>query len=276
VGADDSPAYQRRTLGRRLRVLRTAARLTFEEAYDRLEMSDTTLNRIERGTTGVGVHAVKSMLDLYGVGAQEWEPILALVREANRKGWWAEFGLTNRSYVAMETAASVVRSFDFGYIHGLLQTEEYMKAVSADSLSAEQTRHTVAIRRIRQCRLVEGPDLLKLMVVVDESAVRRLVGGRAVMRTQLLHLLDMADFADVRVLPLCVGSHVGMHGSFAVLDFPDPDEPAIGYFEHVVRATFVTRTADVERCRLAWEHLRSQALGAADSRALLRRILGEL
>jgi len=256
--------------------LRTAARLTFEEAHERLEMSDTTLNRIERGTTGVGVHTVKSMLDLYGVGAQEWEPILALVREANRKGWWAEYGLTNKSYVAMETAASAVRSFDFGYIHGLLQTEEYMKAIAAGSLSTEQTRHTVAIRRIRQQRLAVGPDGLRLMVVVDESALRRLVGGREVMRGQLLHLLDMAPLAEIRILPAEVGGHVGMHGSFAVLDFPDPDEPSIGYFEHVVRATFLNRKSDVERCRLAWEHLRSLALGAADSKALLRRILVEL
>jgi len=257
-------------------VLRTAARLTFEEAYDRLEMSDTTLNRIERGTTGVGVHTVKSMLDLYGVGAQEWEPILALVREANRKGWWAAYGLTNRSYVAMETAASVVRSFDFGYIHGLLQTEEYMKAISMDSLNAEQTRYTVEIRRIRQRRLVERADLLRLMVVVDESALRRSVGGREVMRGQLRHLLEAVELAEIRILPAAVGGHVGMHGSFAVLDFPDPDEPSIGYFEHVVRATFLNRKSDVDRCRLAWEHLKSQALGAVDSGALIRGILGEL
>ena len=256
--------------------MRTAARLTFEEAYERLEMSDTTLNRIERGTTGVGVHTVKSMLDLYGVGAQEWEPILALVREANRKGWWAAYGLTNKSYVAMETAASEIRSFDLGYIHGLLQTEEYMKAIAAGSLRTEQTRHTMAIRRIRQQRLFSGHDRLRLRVVVDESALRRLVGGREVMRGQLLHLLDATSLAEIQILPAEVGGHVGLHGSFAVLDFPEPDEPSVGYFEHVLRATFINRMADVQRCTLAWEHLRSQALSARESQGLLKRILGEL
>jgi DNA-binding XRE family transcriptional regulator len=279
VGADDSPAYQRRTLGRRLRRLRTAAHLTFEQAYERLELSDTTLNRIERGTTGVGIHTVKSMLDLYGVGADEWEPILDQVREANRKGWWVDHGLTNKSYVAMETAASVVCAFDFGHINGLLQTEDYMTAIfeaRVPAQSAKQLHNLIAIRRIRQQRLLDAHDPLELVTVVDESALRRKVGGREVMRAQLLHLLEMARIATIVVLPASVGGHMGLYGSFVVLDFPDPKEPSIGYFEHVARETFVNRNSDVERCRLTWEHLRSLALGVEDSQALIRRILDEL
>jgi transcriptional regulator with XRE-family HTH domain len=281
VGADDSPAYQRRSLGRRLRALRTAARLTFEEAHDRLEMSDTTLNRIERGTTGVGVHVVKSMLDLYGVGAQEWEPILALVREANRKGWWTSFGLTNKSYPAMETAASVVWDFALAYLPGLLQTEDYMTAVFRSWIAPRtdrQLRNQVSIRQIRQQRLSSAADTLELVAIIDEGALRRLVGGRGVMRAQLRHLLYMAELESVtiHILPAEMGAHVGLLGPFSVLQFADPGEPDVAFFENIFSATFVKRDADVDRCRLTVESLRSSALDPERSMALIRRVLHEL
>lgn len=265
--------------------MRTAARLTFEEAHERLEMSDTTLNRIERGTTGVGVHAVKSMLDLYGVGAQEWEPILALVREANRKGWWTSFGLTNKHHTAFETAAARVRTFSCGYLHGLLQTEGYMEAVFRSALvprSDAQFRNQVEIRKIRQQRLRAPDDPLHLMAVIDESSLWRRVGGTAVFRAQLLHLLDMAALSTVtiQVLPTDVGAHPGLFGSFSVLEFGDPEEPDVGFYEHITGPTFLNREAEVRRCRLVLEHLGSQALSPADSVVLIRRIaegmLGEL
>jgi transcriptional regulator with XRE-family HTH domain len=265
--------------------LRTAARFTFEEAHDRLEMSDTTLNRIERGTTGVGVHTVKSMLDLYGVGAQEWEPILALVREANRKGWWTSFGLTNKHHTAFETAATRVRTFSLGYLHGLLQAEGYMEAVLRAELvprSEAQFGNQVEIRRIRQQRLRVSDDPLHLVAVIDESALRRRVGGTAVFRAQLLHLLEMAELSTVRlqVLPADVGVHLGLFGSFSVLEFGDPEEPDVGFYEHITGPTFLNREAEVRRCRLVLERLSSQALTPADSALLISRIaegvLGEL
>jgi len=261
--------------------LRTAARLTFEEAYERLEMSDTTLNRIERGTTGVGVHTVKSMLDLYGVGAQEWEPILALVREANRKGWWTSFGLTNRSYPAMETAASVVWDFSLAYLPGLLQTEDYMTAVFRTWIAPRterQFRDQVSIRQIRQRRLSSPGDTLELVAIIDEGALRRLVGGLEVMRGQLDYLLEMADLdsVTVHVLPTGLGAHVGLLGPFCVLQFADPGEPDVAYFENISASTFVKRNADVDRCRLVVQSLRSSALDPRRSKALIRRILDEL
>jgi len=277
VGADDSPAYQRRTLGRRLRKLRTAAHLTFEQAYERLELSDTTLNRIERGTTGVGIHTVKSMLDLYGVGADEWEPILELVREANRKGWWVDFGFNNKSYVALETAATVVWTFDCGFINGLLQTEDYMKAVFQNALvprTDKQLRNQIEVRKIRQLRLRSESDQLELVSIIDESTLRRPVGGREVMRAQLRHLLESG--MTIQVLPSEVGAHQGLHGSFLVLRFPDPAEPDVAYYEHVTGPTFLNRAGDIERCRLMLEHLRSLALRPEDSKMLIRRIIDEL
>lgn len=261
--------------------MRTAARLTFEEAYDRLEMSDTTLNRIERGTTGVGVHTVKSMLDLYGVGAQEWEPILALVREANRKGWWTEFGLTNRSYPAMETAASVVWDFALAYLPGLLQTEDYMTAVFRSWIAPRterQFRNQVSIRQIRQQRLSSPEDPLELVAIIDEGALRRLIGGPVVMVGQLRYLLDMAelDSVTIHILPTGAGAHVGLLGPFSVLQFADPHEPDVAFFENIFVSTFVKRDADVDRCRLVVESLRSSALDPQRSKALIRRVLDEL
>ena len=260
--------------------MRTAARLTFEEVYERLEMSDTTLNRIERGTTGVGVHTVKSMLDLYGVGAQEWEPILALVREANRKGWWTSFGLTNRSYPAMETAASVAWEFSLANLPGLLQTEEYMKATLEAwpvPRTPRQFENQVAIRQIRQRRLTSRSDPLDLVAIIDESALRRPVGGGRVMRGQLAHLLAAAelDTVTIQVLPLSVGAHVGLFGSIIVLEFEDPRDPDVGFIENILGPSFVNREADVVRCKLTLERLRSLSLDVEHSKALIRRVVDE-
>ena len=279
MGADDSPAYHRRTLGRRLRRLRQSAGFAFREAGERLELSETTFHRIERGKTKVDIHAVKSMLDLYGVGADEWEPILDLVREANKKGWWAKFGLTNKDYPALETAASAVWAFCFGYLHGLLQTEGYMKAIlHLMPRTEKQLANQMAIRKIRQERLTDEQDPLELIAVIEESALRRPVGGRDVMRAQLLHLLDMAEVntVTIQVLPTEVGAHLGLYGSFSVLQFPDPEEPDVAYYDHIVGPTFVTRAAGVECCRLTIKHLRSLALSSEDSKALIRRIIDEL
>jgi transcriptional regulator with XRE-family HTH domain len=273
VGADDSPAYQRRTLGRRLRRLRTAARLSFAEAVERLELSDTTLNRIERGTTGVGIHTVKSMLDLYGVGADEWEPVLDLVREANKRGWWAEYGLTNKSYPALETAASVVWEFASSYIPGLLQTEGYMEAVfrsSVDVRTGKQFQNQVEIRKIRQRRLVSAEDPLELFALIDEGVLRRPIAQPE----QLAHLLRMTEHptVSIQVLPTGVGAHIGMRGSFSILTFPDPQEPEVGYCEHAMGAMFLNRASDVRVCKSSFEHLRSLALGSEESKALIRRM----
>ncbi|WP_186762830.1 DUF5753 domain-containing protein [Lentzea tibetensis] len=278
MGVDDSPAYYRKALGRQLRRLRRAAGYSVEAAHRQLELSDTTLHRMELGKTKVTIHTAKSMLDLYGVGADEWEPILELVRIANRKGWWARFGLTNKHHTALETAASVIWAFCFGYLHGLLQTEAYMRAVFHTSISPRtesQVANQVEIRKIRQRRLADPDDSLELVAVIDESALRRLVGGRDVMRAQLQHLLDQSE-ASIQVLPAEVGAHLGFFGSFSVLEFPDPEEPAIGYYEHITGPTFVNRAADVDTCKLTFGYLRSIALSMADSRVLIEQIMAEL
>lgn len=277
MAVEDSPAYHRKALGRMLRRLRRAAGYSVQEAYQRLELSETTLHRMELGKTKVTIHTARSMLDLYGVGADEWDPVLDLVREANKRGWWVEYGYDNKSYVALETAASVVWTFDLGFIHGLLQTEDYMMAVFQNAMSPKTTKqidNDVKVRRIRQQRLDSLDDPLELVAIIAESALRQLVGGVDVMRAQLRHLLDTS--ATIRVLPSSVGAHPGLKGSFCVLQFSDADEPDVGYYEQVVSPTFVSRSGDVERCRLTWKHLSSLALRPEESKALITQIMEEL
>lgn len=276
MGVEDSPAYHRKALGKLLRRLRREAGYAFREAFVLLEFSETTLHRMELGLTKVDVHQAKSMLDLYGVPANEWEPILDLVRKGNRRGWWSRFGLTNKSYAALETAATAVYAFCFGYLHGLLQTEAYMEAVfraSQVSRTEKQLRDQIEIRRIRQLRLGSKDDPLQLVAIIDEGALRRPVGGREVMRAQLQHLLDVIG-VTIQVLPVETGAHLGVYGSFSILEFPD--ESMLGYYGHVNGPTFISRAADVERCRLKLETLRSLALSPDDSRELIKRVLEEL
>lgn len=277
MGVDDSPAYHRRALGRLLRRLRREAGYTFQEAFRCLELSDTTLNRMELGKTKVTIHTARSMLDLYGVGADEWRPILDLVRLANKRGWWVVYGYNNQSYVALETAAAVVWAFDFGFIHGLLQTEDYMRAVFAHALvprTEKQVLNEMEVRKIRQRRLASATDPLELVVIIDESALRREIGGRGVMRAQLQHLLDSP--ATILVLPNGAGPHPGLKGSFSVLQFPDPEEPGVGTYEQVAGLALLRRPGDLDRCRLTLKHLQSLALGSDDSKVLIARIMEEL
>jgi hypothetical protein len=211
------------------------------------------------------------MLDLYGVGADEWEPVLDLVREANKRGWWAGYGLTNKSYTALETAASAVWTFALGHLPGLLQTEDYMKAVFRASLlprTEKQLLNDIEIRRIRQQRLTSREDPLKLVTVIDESALRRPIAHRG----QLAHLLEAAEWptVSIHVLPTGVGAHLGMNGSFSILSFPDRYEPEVGYYEHITGSVFLNRPRDVHACKLSFEHLRSAALGSEESKALIR------
>jgi hypothetical protein len=135
----------------------------------------------------------------------------------------------------------------------------------------------VRIRLLRQRRLTEDP-LLELVAIVDETVLRRPVGGVEVMRDQLRHLVGQAALPSVcfQVMPVSVGVHQGMNSSFSVLGFADPDEPAIAYTENAVSATHVHKEAEVRGYKLVFDRLRSEALSPRDSTSLVKQLAAEL
>ena len=272
---------RRRQLARTLRDLRLRAGMTIEAAAPLLDFSPSKLSRIENAHQGVDVHAVRTMMDVFGVGGERWGDILQLTREANAKGWWRAYGLDDRGYLPLEAEASAVCDFTVNYVPGLLQTPDYARALFVGSMQRRTPAaldRDVTVRMIRQERLKSPAEPLALLAVVEESVLHRPVGGASVMRAQLAHLAAEAALSTVtfQVLPTGVGAHPGINGAFTILSFDGLGEPDLAYVEHPVGAVHIEKEEHVARARLVFDHLRSVALSPADSVALVEQVAAQL
>lgn len=271
---------RRLQLGRILRELREQAGLSLETAAPALDWSSSKLSRIENGRQGVDVHGVRTMMDVYGVGGPQWEELLDLTRSTATKGWWRAFGLDDKGYVPLEAEATLVREATAAYVPGLLQTEAYARAVFAIAVHPRTEAvidNLSAVRRIRQERLRSADDPLELVAVLDEAVLRRPVGGPAVMRAQLAHLVEAAalDRVTLQVLPLSVGAYPGLSAPFTLLTFERIDFGDMVYVEHPAGAVHISKEDEVAVARLKFERMRSLALDPDESVALIRRVAAE-
>ncbi|MEU6154785.1 helix-turn-helix transcriptional regulator [Actinosynnema sp. NPDC047251] len=271
------PPFRRRRLGRKLARMRTSADMTLDVAAQCLFKTRSALHRIEKGETLVDVHLVKSMMDLYDA----YDP--GLVEEtvrARERGWWLSLGVENQGYLDVETEAGEIREFCMAVVPGLLQTSEYTRAVF-QAHPLQRTRRwleaDLKVRRIRQKRLTDPENLLRLEAIIDESALRRPVGGAETMREQLVHVVRMADLPNVtiRVLSNERGAHSSMAGGFTVLNFPDAADPSVLYVEHPFGSLHMEEERLTVEAKVAFGHLANQALSPEESVALLERILTE-
>lgn len=265
-----SPVVRRQRLGLELRRLREAAGLTIEQVAERLECSDSKVSRIETGQVGATPRDVRDMLELYDVDAEQRKALVQHAREGRKRRWWDAFGDVPivPAYVGLEVAAASIYTYEPLLVPGLLQTREYATAILQTlSLGAplEQVERRVELRMARQSLLTKGTPAL--WAVIDEAALRRPVGGQAVMRAQLQRLLDAAALPGVtlQVLPFGVGQHAGMDGAFTVLRFPESADPDLVYLEHTDNDLYLERAEDVSRFILVFEQLRSVALNPEES-----------
>ncbi|WP_246256901.1 helix-turn-helix domain-containing protein [Amycolatopsis anabasis] len=280
MSGKSNPNRQKRRLGRKLREMRERADMTLNQAAARLDKTRTSLHRIEVGETLADVHLIRTMMDIYD---QRDDSLLDLSRAARKKGWWyAYLGPTNEpSYVEDEAAATHVVTFEVITIPGLLQTEEYTRALFAgfpSALRESKVDDLVTVRRIRQERLSTTESPLHLHAVIDESALRRMVGGREVMRDQLRRLIAMASLPTVtlQVLPASVGAHAAINGAFTVLSFPEPDEPDVRYVDHEGGTSRIDKPDRVKKTRLVFDHLCATALTPEESIRSLEEVIAEL
>lgn len=276
--ARTSPVLLREEIGRSLRAAREAAGFSLDDAAKKLDLSKSSLSRIELGKQRATVHVVRSMMDLYRFATDD---LLDKVRVAKRPGWWQFHGISDTDFIAMESGASRMCTYTVQFVHGLLQTADYARAVfesgrevRSDAWIADE----LEVRLIRQDRLTDEDHPLELVAVVDELALRRPVGGRAVMRAQLRHLALVAELPTVtlHVLPSTVVSNDAMKGAFMVLDFPDDTHPPITFLETALGDERKDKAAIVHATRLQFEHLRSLALDPEQSVALIERVSDEL
>jgi hypothetical protein len=220
------------------------------------------------------------MLDLYGVIVNDWNPMIDLWIRAKQRGWWRDFGISNRGYVALEHDACLSRNFELDFFPGLLQTEAYMRMIfskggrTGHSKDWIDNQVTVRLRRVERLLDEEAP--LALHAVVDERCVRRNF-GRKVMRDQLGLVLKRADLPNVtiQVMP-DRGPYLGMRGTFTVLDYPDPAEAGVAFIPHAAGAVHLDDPEEVQNCRLGFEHIAKMALSPEESRVFIEEVSAQL
>jgi transcriptional regulator with XRE-family HTH domain len=284
VRAGYQPTALRIALGAQLRRLREASQITTDEAGQAIRATHSKISRLERGRSGAKQRDVADLLSLYGVTDEtERDGLLTLARQANTPGWWQQYNdilpKWFELYVGLEKAASIIRAYEVQFVHGLLQTEAYARAViliANAHAPVEEIDRRVSLRMKRQ-QLLTQPDAPELWAVLDEASLRRPLGGRKVMRAQLEHLLQISDLPNVtlQVVPFDAGPHAAAGGPFTILRFPEPDLPDLVYLEQLNSALYLDQPDAVTDYVAVMDQLCVQAETGTASKDLLRAVLKE-
>jgi transcriptional regulator with XRE-family HTH domain len=278
-----SPTRLKR-LGSALRALRLESELTADQVAKSLGWPGSKVSRIETGKQLASPEDVRKLVGLYGVGADEIEKYVAIARQARQRDWWHKYDdvLPDwfEGYLGLEAEASKISTYESDLVPGLLQTEQYAAAVlDAFPLrtTPEEMERAVDLRRARQARLTDDNPLV-LDAVISETVLRRPIGGPAVMREQLEHLAAMIQRPNItlRLLPFASTEHPGINGAFSVLEFPDPDDGRVVCVEAMTSTLYIEKTRDVGIYRLAYDQIRSAALGPDETADMINATAREL
>lgn len=248
-----APTVGQLVLGKRLQALRENAGLSPAQAAETLHVNQTTVRRMEKAEVGLRILYVERLLQRYGVANDEIQEFLALAEEANKPGWWQDFRDVLPDwfsvYISLEGAAKLIRAYEPHYIPGLLQTADYVRAllrVGFPEACDEELDRRVALRLERQDLLTRS-DAPHLWVVMDETVLRRGIGGPQVMRGQMQRLLAAMEMPNItlQVIRFSAGPHPGAFGPFQLFRFEISELPDIVYLESLTGATYLDQRADV-------------------------------
>jgi transcriptional regulator with XRE-family HTH domain len=257
--------------------MRDAALMTGEEAAGRLGWSPSKISRIETAQTPASPADLRRLLDVYEVDGTQRERLELLVQGLGLRGWWDAYadtlGPEYAALIALEAEAASVRWYSPMLVPGLLQTEQYAREVIRSGfLTAPpgEIERRVQVRMTRQ-RVLTKDSPLRLSVILDEAAILRPVGSAEIMHAQLLQLVNAAGRANIelQVLPLAAGSHPATSGEFTILGFPELIAPDVVYLENMTSDLYVEGEGEVYRYGLAFDHLRTLALGPDESLAAI-------
>ena len=278
------PTVLRMILGRQLQALREKAGMTYEQAAEAIYSSPWTIRRMERAEGGLKPLTVKSLLMAYGVtDDREIDTFLSLSRDASKPGWWHSYDDVLPAWfkvaVGLEESASLIRAYQPQVVPGLLQTEGYIRAITAASFpaaTAGETSRRVALRLARQ-ELLTRPGAPRYWVVMDETVLRRPVGGQEVMRTQLEHLIDAAGLPNVtiQVIPFAAGWHPALYGMFNVYRFRNAELPDIVYSEGLTSAYYLNKPDETAQYTEALDRICAQAASPDQTPGILHDITKE-
>jgi transcriptional regulator with XRE-family HTH domain len=274
----------RLVLGARLRGLREAAGIGPEDAAQTIRGSRSKISRLEHGRTGFKARDMADLLTCYGVSDMaERATLLELAEHANADSWWQAYGDVVPSwleqYLDMERVACLIRAYEAQHVPGLLQTGEYARALLRSGLPGApdaEVERRAELRLVRQ-QVLHDADPARLWVVIDEAALRRRIGGTAVMRDQIARLIEASRLPNVRiqVLPLSAGGHAAGGGSVTVLRFSESELPDVVYLEQMLTAVYLSRQEDSAHYREVLNRLTTQAGDLNATTATLERLLQE-
>jgi transcriptional regulator with XRE-family HTH domain len=280
------PTVLRIFLGGQLRKLREAAGITPDRAGYEIRASRSKISRVEHGRVSFKERDVADLLTLYGVTDEaERRRMLNLAQHANSQGWWSRYDDVMpdwfETYVGLEQATSLIRTYELQFVPGLFQTEDYARAVTVlghRSASAEEIERRVGLRLQRQQVLTRPDATPRVWAVIDESALRRPLGGRDVMRAQLAHLVELAELPQVtlQVMPFDRGGHSAAGGSFSILRFAEPELPDIVYIEQLTGALYLDRLEEADHYREVMNSLSAEAETPAESARQLKILISEI
>jgi len=279
------PAVRRRRLGAELRRLRALAGLTSGEAADRAGWHQSKVSRIETGHSSVRAEDVNLLIDVYAVRDRDVRDLLrTLAGHGHQRGWWHDFRdvlpTEYRDFITLETGATRARSMENSVVPGLLQTPAYARALTRDvmpQLTEREVDALVDVRIARQAVLRQDRPL-ELWAVLDESVLRRGVGGPGVMAEQLTHLREAADLPQVRlqVLPFAAGGHQGVTNSFVIFSYPRIADLDVVVVDHLTGSLYVDRKEDIAAYEAAFVRLSGRALHREESAEMINGICKEV
>ncbi|MGW2559353.1 helix-turn-helix domain-containing protein [Streptomyces sp. NPDC001514] len=280
-----APTVGQVVLGKRLQDLRERAGLKREEAAKVLRVAPATIRRMEMAEVALKIPYVQLLLRAYGIPDDEADGFVQLAEEANRPGWWQRFhdvlpGWFSM-YVSLEGAASLIRAYEPHFVPGLLQTEDYARAVmrsgALGGTSADDIERHVALRMERQALLTRA-EAPRFWVIVDETVLRRPAGGPQVMRAQIDRLLEATALPNVtlQVAEFATGPHPGTYGPFVLFRFAVPELPDMVYSEYLTGAVYLDARPEVASHLEVMDRMAAQAATAQRTKDILRGVRKEL
>jgi transcriptional regulator with XRE-family HTH domain len=279
---------RRRQLSAILRQYREESGLTAKEVADRILSNPSKITRLEKGQRAATLRDIRDLCQIYGVPDHACDELMELARGSRKRGWWQDAGLDPalQTLIGMEGAAKTISEFEVIAIPGLLQTQDYAEAIITRWIPDDTSRRKSAVdARMRRQQIFQGDSPPAMKVVLDEAAIRRVVGGRDVMRGQLNHLCDLItkSAVDLKVIPFSAGAHLGVSNGFTVLEFQkatsisaEPAIPGVVYLEQSNGNSYLDDPADVQQHLAAFGRLTTQALTVTKSLDLLRAAVREI
>jgi hypothetical protein len=279
------PTVLRILLGAQLRRLREHKGISREDAGWEIRASGSKISRMELGRVSFKERDVADLLTLYGVTDQkEREALLSLARQANSPGWWHHFGDILppgfQSFLGLESAATLIRTYEIQFVPGLLQTGDYARAIMLlghPDEKPDEIDRRVALRLQRQ-QVLTRPDAPQLWAVIDEAVLRRPIGGVDVMKAQIKGLIEASRMPNIRlqIIPFLSGGHAAAGGSFTILRFPEPDLPDVVWVEHLTSSIYLDKREDVDVYAIAMERVCIEAEPPSSTPEILEKLRTEI